>query len=123
MRAVKSRDTGPELQLRRFLHRKGYRYNIHVSTLPGKPDLVFRSKRKVVFVNGCFWHGHKGCSRARIPKENSLFWTKKIDSNTKRDRENYATLRQLGWKTMIVWQCQLKDEYSNLTKVVEFLEE
>src|SRR5690349_8778774 len=88
MRSVRSRDTEPELTLRRYLHRKGYRYRTNVETLPGKPDVVFSRMKKAVFVHGCFWHGHENCSKARIPKNNCVFWSQKIERNKKRDERN-----------------------------------
>ena len=108
MRAVKSSDTKPELALRKALHALGYRYRLHVKDLPGKPDLVFPKYRTVIFVHGCFWHGH-ACKRgARVPKSNVDYWVEKIARNKARDRKNAAALRKLGWRVITLWECKLK---------------
>ncbi len=108
MRAVRSANTGPELALRRALHRRGFRYRICVAELPGKPDIVFPGRRAIVFVHGCFWHGH-GCSRgARTPRTNVAYWTEKIRRNAARDNANQATLEALGWRVRVSWECDLK---------------
>jgi DNA mismatch endonuclease (patch repair protein) len=114
MAAVKSKDTGPELAIRHALHRRGYRYALNAADLPGKPDLVFRSRRKIVFVHGCFWHGHL-CRKGQPPKSRLNFWLAKIESNRARDRRAVRLLRQAGWAVMTVWQCQT----GNLDKLVE----
>jgi DNA mismatch endonuclease (patch repair protein) len=108
MSLIRSKDTKPELALRRALHAKGLRYRIHGTSLPGKPDLVFGPARTVVFVNGCFWHGHT-CSIGHIPKTNTPFWHNKILVNRKRDARNIRSLRAAGWKVVIVWECTLKN--------------
>ena len=108
MRAVKSKDTKPELALRKALHALGYRYRLNVNDLPGKPDLVFPKYRTVIFVHGCFWHGHT-CKRGkRIPKSNTTYWTEKIARNKARDKKNAAELRKLGWRVITIWECRLK---------------
>lgn len=108
MRAVKSSNTKPELALRKALHALGYRYRLYVKDLPGKPDLVFPKYRTVIFVHGCFWHGH-ACKRgARTPKSNVDYWVEKIARNKARDRKNAAALRKLGWGVITLWECQLK---------------
>lgn len=122
MRAVGSKNTGPELALRQRLHQRGYRYRLHVSTLPGTPDLVFPARRKVIFVHGCFWHGHYGCSKAGIPKYNTEYWNNKILTNMKRDTKNIALLYEMGWRVLIVWQCNLRKIYECLEAVTNFLE-
>ncbi|WP_213772337.1 very short patch repair endonuclease [Bradyrhizobium sp. dw_78] len=109
MRAVRSRDTGPELALRRLVHSLGYRYRLHGKGLPGRPDLVFRSRRSVIFVHGCFWHSHGGCPAARAPKSRREYWGKKLLNNQVRDARVEDELKQLGWKVLTVWECQLKD--------------
>lgn len=106
MSLIRSSHTKPELALRRALHAKGLRYRLHSRLLPGKPDLVFSSRRTVVFVNGCFWHGHK-CSVGHVPKSNSAFWHQKLLTNRKRDARNIRNLRTLGWKVVVVWECKL----------------
>jgi DNA mismatch endonuclease (patch repair protein) len=106
MRAVKSRDTGPELIVRRLVHRLGFRFRLHRKNLPGKPDLVFIGKRKVIFVHGCFWHGHDCARGARIPKANRAYWLTKIGGNKLRDQRSIAALNDMGWKSSIVWECE-----------------
>jgi DNA mismatch endonuclease (patch repair protein) len=109
MRAVKGRDTAPEMAVRRLLHSLGFRYRLHRSDLPGKPDIAFAGRRKVVFVHGCFWHGHF-CSRgARLPKTNSAYWSEKIARNVARDHQNTVRLNDMGWSALTVWECELKD--------------
>lgn len=122
MRAVKSRDTKPEMVVRRLIHRAGYRYRLHRSDLPGKPDLVFSSRRKAIFVHGCFWHGHS-CPRGnRVPKTNQAYWIKKIQGNKKRDANSLSALLKMGWQILIIWECQLKDHEELLSKAIHFLE-
>ncbi len=96
MSRVKSRDTKPELAVRRLVHSMGYRYRLH-GKLPGRPDLVFAARRKVIFVHGCFWHRHSGCPNCRLPKSRLAFWKPKLEANKKRDRKNQQSLRRLGW--------------------------
>jgi DNA mismatch endonuclease (patch repair protein) len=122
MSRVKSKDTSPELAVRRLVFGMGYRYRLHDRRLPGKPDLVFSRRRKVVFVNGCFWHGHKGCRYAGLPKTRTEFWEEKIEKNMARDRANIALLRQNGWKVLTVWQCELKTIDTLAKKLYEFFE-
>jgi len=107
MRAVRSRDTAPEMVVRRFLHAAGLRYRLHDRHLPGIPDLVFASRRIALFVHGCFWHRHRGCKLARIPKSRVRFWTEKLEGNKRRDARNLARIRRLGWSSLVVWECQL----------------
>lgn len=109
MGLVRSRDTAPELIVRRLLHSLGYRYCLHVRTLPGCPDLVFPSRRKVVFVHGCFWHRHACAMGRRTPKSRVRFWTNKLRDNVRRDLKACRALRQQGWGSKIVWECQLSD--------------
>lgn len=109
MRAVRGKNTEPEMIVRRLLHRLGYRYRLHGPNLPGKPDIVFPSRRKIIFVHGCFWHQHPKCRRASLPKENNAFWTVKLTGNRKRDVKHLRALKGLGWDHLIVWQCELKD--------------
>jgi DNA mismatch endonuclease (patch repair protein) len=109
MRRVKSRDTGAEMQVRRLLHSLGYRYRLHKKDLPGRPDLAFLSRRKVIFVHGCFWHQHNGCSKAKRPKTNVQFWDDKLNRNIERDRENQKDLEKAGWDIFIAWECKITD--------------
>lgn len=112
MAAIKGRDTKPELLVRKFLHRKGYRYSLHRKDLSGKPDIVLRKHRAVVFVNGCYWHRHAGCKFLYKPKSNIDFWMEKFANNVKRDKRNYKDLEQKGWHVIIIWECELKsNEY------------
>ena len=107
MRAVKSKNTKPEMIVRKTLHALGYRYRLNVKTLPGSPDLVFPKYRAVIFVHGCFWHGH-ACKRgARLPKTNQDYWRKKIARNVARDAKNSEALRALGWRVITLWECEL----------------
>ncbi len=108
MRAVKSADTKPEIAIRKALHALGYRYRLHVKNLPGKPDLIFPKHRAVIFVHGCFWHGHS-CKRGRrVPKTNTDYWLEKVARNKARDRKNTAALKKLGWRIITVWECEVK---------------
>lgn len=109
MRKIKDRDTAPELLVRRLVHGMGYRYRLHQKDLPGKPDLVFRSRRKVIFVHGCFWHQHKNCRDGRIPRSNINYWSPKLNRNVQRDAVVKLALEEMGWDAMVVWQCQTKD--------------
>ncbi|WP_334016677.1 very short patch repair endonuclease [Burkholderia gladioli] len=107
MRRVGREHTAPEMTVRRLLHGMGYRYLLHDRRLPGSPDLVFPSRRKIIFVHGCFWHGH-GCSRSRLPRSNAEIWAAKIERNVARDIRTVRELRALGWGVAIVWECTLK---------------
>jgi len=109
MQAVKSKDTGPELTVRRLAHRLGYRFRLHRQDLPGKPDLTFPRLRKVLFVHGCFWHGHDCARGCRVPKMNTDYWRTKIARNRARDATNAAALRTKGWIVGVIWECQLKE--------------
>ena len=108
MSAIKSRNTKPEILVRKFLFSHGFRYRLNHPRLPGHPDLVLRKYRTVIFVNGCFWHGHEGCKYYRLPKTNVGFWLTKIERNKKRDIEEQHRLASLGWHCITVWECQLK---------------
>ena len=108
MSHIKSRDTSPEKAIRRALHRAGFRYRVAPKSYPGKPDLVLPKYHAVVFINGCFWHGHEGCGCFVMPKTNTSFWQKKIERNRERDRETQLRLAQMGWHCITVWECQLK---------------
>ena len=121
MRAVKSKDTAPELFVRRLLHSKGYRYRLHRSDLPGCPDLVFPGRKKVLLINGCFWHGHDCVRGARVPKTNTDYWTKKVARNRARDLANANALAREGWKVLTVWECELGSESALTKRLVRFL--
>jgi len=121
MRAVKGADTGPELTVRHIAHRMGYRYRLHRKDLPGKPDMVFPGRRKIIFVHGCFWHGHE-CKRGnRIPEENRDYWLKKIARNKERDEAVAAALRTMGWDVRIFWECEIKKEDAIVRSIRSFL--
>ncbi len=108
MSMIKSSNTKPEEMVRKYLFSKGLRYRKNVKTLPGKPDIVLKKYKTIVFVNGCFWHGHKNCKYFVMPKSNIEFWEDKISKNVKRDHETYEILTQMGWNIIIVWECELK---------------
>ncbi|MGZ9242766.1 MAG: very short patch repair endonuclease [Candidatus Binatia bacterium] len=120
MSRVRQKDTRPELFVRRLLHAAGFRYRLHYPGLPGTPDLVFPARKKVLFIHGCFWHMHNGCSMARIPKSRVEFWTTKLNANRTRDRINILKLREDGWDVLVVWECELKD-IDLLAKLTMFL--
>ncbi len=107
MAAVRGKDTSPEILVRKAAHRLGLRFRLHARKLPGRPDLVFPKWRTVLFVNGCFWHGHPECARAALPKSRVGFWRRKRQENARRDAANYVRLAELGWQPVIVWQCEL----------------
>lgn len=121
MRAVKSRDTAPELLVRRLAHAMGFRFRLNRGDLPGKPDLVFPRLRKVIFVHGCFWHGHDCARGARVPQHNREYWTRKIERNRSRDEGTPAALRALGWKSLAIWECETKDPARLKTRLKRFL--
>ncbi len=123
MRRIRSKDMIPEMIVRRLIHRLGYRCRLHGRELPGKPDLVFVSRRKVIFVHGCFWHQHASsrCRIARIPKSNKKYWTEKLSRNVQRDRRNQRILRKEGWRVLIIWECELNKEEKIIRKIENFL--
>jgi DNA mismatch endonuclease (patch repair protein) len=122
MRAVKGRDTTPELAVRSLLHRAGYRFRLHRRDLPGNPDIVFPGRRKVIFIHGCFWHGHD-CNRgARQPKTNVDYWRRKIARNRARDHMNQLSLTKSGWSALTVWECEIAQCESIMKKLRRFLE-
>jgi DNA mismatch endonuclease (patch repair protein) len=122
MGLVRSEGTKPEMIVRRLVHSLSYRYRLHDRALPGRPDLVFRSRRKVIFVHGCFWHRHgEGCALTRMPKSRLEFWRPKLEENARRDREKQATLRAQGWEYMIIWECELKDGNGLACRIRDFL--
>ncbi len=115
MSNVKSKNTKPEIMVRKFLFSNGYRYRVNRKDLPGKPDIVLPKYRTVVFINGCFWHGHQNCKYATIPKSNHEFWLSKINGNVERDKLIREKLSQLGWNVIEIWQCQLKPHEKETT--------
>jgi len=107
MSGIRGTNTAPEIAVRTFLHSKGYRYRLHVAGVPGRPDIVLRKWRSVVFVHGCFWHRHAGCRFAYTPKSNVAFWINKFDSNVARDRLVRRQLKRAGWRAHLIWECQI----------------
>ncbi|HWA03947.1 MAG TPA: very short patch repair endonuclease [Rhizomicrobium sp.] len=120
MSRVKGRNTTPERAVRSIVHRLGYRFRLNRRDLPGKPDIVFGPRKKVVFVHGCFWHGH-GCAKGRLPKSNEGFWRDKIVANRKRDARQLKDLHALGWKTLVIWQCELDNPLAVKDRIADFL--
>lgn len=109
MSRIRDKNTRPELAVRRYIHGSGLRYSLHAKNLPGKPDMVLRKFKVVVFINGCFWHAHEGCKYFRFPKTNREYWERKINANVARDKQSYDTLRWDGWRVLVVWECELKN--------------
>lgn len=121
MRAIRSKDMRPELAVRYLVHQIGYRYRLHTANLPGKPDLVFASRRKVIFVHGCFWHAHKDCKAAHVPKSNLGYWAPKLERNRTRDDKNIEDLVAIGWKPLVVWECEIRDQEELMKRLLDFL--
>lgn len=118
MSRIKGKDTKPEMLVRKFLHAQGFRFRLHVKDLPGKPDIVLPKYKTAIFVNGCFWHGHEGCRYFVVPKTRTEWWLNKININKANDLKKQATLEELGWKVVRLWECELKS-----TNVVKALAE
>lgn len=110
MSKISGKNTKPEMTLRKLLHGLGYRYSLHRKDLPGNPDMILTKYRTAVFINGCFWHGHKNCKASKLPTTRQKFWEKKISDNVDRDKKNTKKLKSMGWKVIIVWQCQLRNQ-------------
>lgn len=119
MAGIHGRDTTPELAVRRIAHRMGLRFRLHRRGLPGRPDLVFPKHRLAVFVHGCFWHRHQGCRYAYMPKSRVAFWTEKFAVNVARDTRQEAELRTLGWRTLVIWECETRDEVTIVHRLAE----
>lgn len=109
MSAIRSGDTRPEMLVRKYLHSQGFRYGLHNHKLPGSPDIVLRKYKTVIFINGCFWHGHEGCKYFRLPKSNIEFWQTKIERNRQRDIETIEALKAKGWRVITIWECELRN--------------
>lgn len=122
MTQVHSKDTRPELIVRRLVHSLGYRYRLHRKDLPGDPDLVFVGRRKVIFVHGCFWHGHNCRSGIKRPKTNQDYWLKKLQRNKVRDLENQSKLAELGWDVLVVWECEIGKQNELADRLRQFLD-
>jgi len=108
MSKISGKNTKPEIVIRKIAHSFGFRFSLHRKDLPGKPDLVFPRYKKVIFVNGCFWHGHNKCSRSKLPSTNIQFWTEKIGATKRRDKSNKIKLKKTGWDYLVIWQCEIK---------------
>lgn len=122
MARVKGKDTGPELKVRRLAHALGYRFRLHRKDLPGTPDLAFPARSKAIFVHGCFWHGHDCARGARKPKTRADYWAAKIARNRRRDEEAQAALAEMGWESLTLWECELKDVDALARRLREFLD-
>jgi DNA mismatch endonuclease (patch repair protein) len=121
MARIRSKDTMPEMLVRRLIHGLGYRYRLHAKDLPGTPDLVFRSRKKVIFIHGCFWHQHADCREGRVPSSRQSYWMAKLARNKERDRERLHTLTGMGWKVLVLWECQLVNRAALERKISVFL--
>ena len=125
MANIRSKGTKPELAVRRMLHAMGYRYRLHPPNLPGKPDIVFPARRKIIQVHGCFWHQHSdpSCGIVRRPKSNKEYWLPKLERNVVRDAKHYEQLRALGWDVLVVWECEVRADSDLLERMTAFLED
>jgi DNA mismatch endonuclease (patch repair protein) len=121
MRSIRSADTGPEVALRSLIHGLGYRFRLHRKDLPGRPDIVFPGRRKVIFMHGCFWHQHRDCCDGRMPKSRREYWEPKLAKNQFRDAANTALLHEQGWQVLVVWECEMKDRLALTKKVKRYL--
>lgn len=121
MAEVKSKNTKPEILVRSLLHKMGYRFRFHRRDLPGNPDIILPKHKKVIFVHGCFWHGHENCQRSKRPTTNIEFWNIKLDKNIERDHKNISELKLLGWQSMIIWTCEIKELITLKDKLQSFL--
>ncbi|HYH70098.1 MAG TPA: very short patch repair endonuclease [Methyloceanibacter sp.] len=121
MAKVRSAGTDIELRVRRALHKAGYRYRVNARGLPGRPDVVFKGRRKAIFVHGCFWHGHEGCKRSALPTSRRDFWAAKIARNQRRDADNCERLVGLGWSVLTVWQCEMENDGELAARLADFV--
>jgi DNA mismatch endonuclease, patch repair protein len=121
MSKISRKNTSTEIAIRKIVFKMGYRYRLHVRELPGCPDLVLPKHKKIIFINGCFWHGHLNCNRSKRPKTNIDFWNKKIEGNISRDKIILGNLKKLGWRVLVIWQCQIKDQVIIKTILEDFL--
>lgn len=122
MRRIRSTDTSPEMIVRRMVHRMGLRFRLHVATLPGKPDVVLPRLKRIVEVRGCFWHQHPGCIDSHIPKSRISYWKPKLARNQQRDEQNKRKLRRLGWRVLVLWECEVKDSEKLSKRLSRFFE-
>jgi DNA mismatch endonuclease (patch repair protein) len=121
MRRIRSKGMRPELAVRSLVHRMGYRYRLHRKDLPGKPDMVFASRRKVIFVHGCFWHSH-GCKLSHAPKSNLTYWKPKLERNRQRDKKVLAAIKAMGWDALVTWECETRDDIFLAERIRAFLQ-
>lgn len=121
MSNIRSKNTSPEIQVRKLIFSMGYRYRLHRKDLPGCPDIVFPGRKKVIFIHGCFWHGHQNCKASTLPETHKEFWKNKINSNQERDGKNINELENLNWKVLVVWQCEIKNISYIAEKINSFL--
>ena len=121
MSRIRNRDTAPEMAVRRELYSLGIRYRLHNGKLPGRPDIVIGRLRTVIFVHGCYWHRHPGCRLAYTPKSNVEFWQRKLEGNAKRDAENQARLAELGWRVIVIWECEIRDRTALRERLAKLL--
>ena len=119
MSGIRGKDTKPEIVVRQLLHRLGYRFRLHRKNLAGKPDIVLPKWRTVIFVNGCYWHGHEDCHLFRLPKTRTEFWTNKIEGNSARDERNHTALEDAGWKVLVIWECAVSKKLSLTAEQLE----
>lgn len=122
MGLIKGKNTKPEIQVRRLTHGMGYRYRLHDKNLPGRPDMVFKGRRKVIFVHGCFWHRHEHCKLARLPKSRLDFWAPKLERNKARDLDVLRRLNEQGWQSLVIWECELSELDMIAKRIRQFLE-
>jgi len=122
MKAIHGKDTEPELRVRRLLHSMGYRYRLHRKDLPGTPDIVFPIRAKIIFVHGCFWHGHPHCKRAKLPSKNAAAWAEKIRNNKARDTRNVRALKRIRWDILVIWECETQNEEACASRLRKFLD-
>lgn len=121
MRRVKSTDTSIEITVRKLIWQMGYRYRLYAKDLPGRPDIIFRRRKKIIFINGCFWHGHTCKHGQRQPKSNVEYWSRKIKLNKERDKGNLKKIREIGWRAIVIWECEIKDHNKLKIKLKNFL--
>lgn len=121
MSRIRSKDTRPELRVRSVIFGLGYRYRVHAKDLPGKPDIVFRSRKKIIFIHGCFWHAHPGCARATVPKTRRYYWESKLSGNVMRDEAVTAELTAAGWEVLVIWECETQSDNEVADRVRSFL--
>ena len=122
MAAIKGKDTAPEMAVRKLVHSLGYRFRLHRRDLPGKPDLVFPARKAVIFVHGCFWHQHASSRcKARPPKSRLEYWLPKLERNIKRDKQNQRILKRLGWRVLVVWECEIRNRTALERRLLRFL--